>query len=280
MPKKRKPKTDLVVVLGDTHVNSTVGLIPPEITFDDGSTRQSGPEQRWLWEQYQDLLKHIEKQKRRHSARVVVVFNGDGPDRNKYSGGYDLITLSRAEIVRFTYETLIPLRRLADVFITNRGTPAHEGGTGELAELVAQRLDAHKHPDRDTFSWWNVEAEIGGVLFYCGHRPRSTSYYEHTRGNGAKRMAHDLWDAYHRMGDRCPDVFCFSHIHHWEDANHLREVRVVYCPPWKLCDSWGHSMGFTPKTEPVGAWLFTVRDGEYRDELWLRQPPRAKVQTL
>jgi len=280
MSKKKKQKTRLVVVVSDMHVNSTVGLIPHEIRFDDGSTRQSGTEQRWLWDQYQALLDHIKAEKRRLDARVVVVFNGDGPDRNRHSGGYDLLTFSRAEIVRFTYDTLIPLRRVADTFIVNRGTPAHEGGSGEMSELVAQRLEADKHPKRDTFSWWNVEADIGGVLFYCGHRPRSTSYYEHTRGNAARRVAHDLWDAYHRMGDRCPDVFCFSHVHHWEDGHHNREVKVVYTPPWKLCDSWGHSMGFSPKVEPVGAWLFTVKNGEYLDELWLRQPPRKKPMRL
>jgi len=208
---------------------------------------------------------------------VIVVFNGDGPDRNKHSGGYDLISLSRAEIVRWTVESLQPLRDVADVFIVNKGTPAHEGGTGELSELVAERIDAHKRGR--SWSWWNVELVVESIRFFFGHRPISTSYREHTRGNGAKRTAADLWMAYHRMGDLCPDVFVFSHVHHWERAHHLDSL-CVYTHPWKLCDSYGHSGGFGAKTEPVGGWLFEVDGGRYQLERWQRQPPRAEALEL
>jgi hypothetical protein len=270
-------KTAIVVSVSDTHTNSTVGLIPPVVVRDDGAERKAGPEQVWLWKQWLALVKRVRKLKKKHDARVIVVFSGDGPDRNKHSGGYDLITMSRAEIVRFTVQALRPLRNVADVWIQNRGTPAHEGGTGELAELVGKELDAHRH-ERGTWSWWNVEMMVEGVRFFFGHRPISNSTREHTRGNGAKRTAHDLWEAFHRMDDPCPDVFGFGHVHHWAKGQHL-DTLCVYNPPWKLCDSFGHSIGYTAKTEPVGAWIFIVKGGRY--ELsepngmpWLRDPPR------
>lgn len=276
---RRQPKTAIVVAVSDTHCNSTVGLLPPTVQFDDGSERTSGPEQRWLWDRWLELIAHIQELKRRHRGRVVVVFNGDGPDRNAYSGGYDLLTLSRSEIVRFTVEALMPMREIADVWISNRGTPAHEGGSGELCELVAERLNATKH-ERGSWSWWNTRLEVEGVDFFFGHRPISSSYREHTRNDGARRTAHDLWDAYHRMDDKCPDICVFSHVHHWEEASHNHELSVVYTPPWKLCDGWGHSVGFTSKTEPVGAWLFVCADGRYETELWQRLPPRAVARRI
>jgi hypothetical protein len=265
----------LVVTVADTHTNSRYGLVSPFCEFDTGAQYQQSPEQKWLWDKWLELCQDINSLAHRRQARVIVVFNGDGPDRNRYSGGYDLISLSRAEIVRWTVDTLQPLRDVADVFIVNRGTPAHEGGTGELAELVAERLEATKRGR--SWSWWDVELVVEGVRFYFGHRPISNSHREHTRGNGAKRTAFDLWAAYHRMDDPCPDVFVFSHVHHWAEGKHL-DTLCVYTHPWKLCDSYGHSMGFGAKVEPVGAWLFLCEHDDYNKPIrWERQPPRTSA---
>lgn len=262
----------LVVIWGDTHTNSTVGLIPPTVRYDDGAERKASDEQQWLWEQNQDLVKFIKKKKRKEQCKCVVVFNGDGPDRNRYSGGYDLITMSRAEIVRWTVEALRPMRDVADAWIQNRGTPAHEGGSGELAELVAKELDATKQPGRDTYSWWFQKYVFGGVYFWISHRPKSVSYFEHTRNNGARRTAHNLWDAFKRMDDDVPNVAVFSHVHHPEEAKHNRML-CVFTHPWKLCDAWGHSVGFGPMVQPVGAWRFLCSKGRYEYDEWYRQPP-------
>lgn len=268
-------KTAIVCVVADTHTNSTAGLLPPEVRRDDGSTHRANDRQLWLWDQWRDLWRHVRKLKKKHKARVIGVFDGDGPDRNRHSGGYDLIAASRADIVRWTVASLEPMAKACNTLIINRGTPAHEGGTGELAELVAQQLDTMPDPATGNATWWWPELVIEGVRFVFGHRPISSSYREHTRGAGAQRTAHDLEDAYYRMGDPVPDVAVFAHVHHWEDSGQNRKLRAVYCPPWKLCDSYGHSLGMSGKIEPVGAWVFVVRDGHYTAELWKRQWHRA-----
>jgi hypothetical protein len=205
------------------------------------------------------------------------VFNGDGPDRNRHSGGYDLIVVSRADIVRWTVAVLQPAARVADTLVVNRGTPAHEGGTGELAELVAQRIGAMPDPETGNHSWYWPVLDIQGVRFVFGHRPISNSTREHTFGAGALRTAADLVAAYHRMGDRVPDVGVFSHVHHPADSGCNREMRVLYTPPWKLCDSYGHSIGRSGQLQPVGAWLFEVVDGTYIVRPWQRQPKSRKA---
>ena len=282
MGKRRKPKTSIVAVVSDTHCNSTAGLLPPEVRDSHGNVIQANPDQRWLWDQWLDLVKHLKKLKREHKARLIVVFNGDGPDRNRYSGGYDLLVVSREDIVAWTVQALQPLYDVADVWVMNRGTPAHEGGSGELAEMVAHRLAAGDDKvlrDKRTgsLSWFWPTLDVDGVLMAFGHRPISNSRREHTRSDGAKRTAFDLWAAYHRMGDQCPQIMVFSHVHHWAEANYLRETWVYYTPPWKLCDTYGHSIGMSAKREPVGAWVFTVRDGEWQADLWKRQPPAQQV---
>jgi len=98
----------IVVVFSDIHVNSTAGLLPPKVRRDDGSTHLSNKTQRWLWKQYLALWAYVAERKELLGARVTVVFNGDGPDRNKHSDGYDMIAASRADIVRWTVDVLKP----------------------------------------------------------------------------------------------------------------------------------------------------------------------------
>ena len=266
----------IVVVFSDIHVNSTAGLLPPKVKRDDGSTHLANKGQRWLWRTYLALWAYVAERKQQLGARVIVVFNGDGPDRNKYSGGYDLIVVSRADIVRWTVDVLKPARAVADTFVVNRGTEAHEGGTGELSELVAQQMDTLPSPEGSS-SWWWPLLDIEGVRFVFGHRPVSNSTREHLFGAGALRTSAELEAAYHRMGDRVPDVGVFSHVHHPADSGMNRRMRVLYTPPWKLCDSYGHSSGYGGRTQPVGAWEILVEDDEYTVKLWKRQPPAVKA---
>jgi len=266
----------LIVCVSDIHVNSTAGLLPPKVKRDDGSTHLANKEQRWLWKQWLLLWTEIAERKERLGARCVVVFNGDGPDRNRYSGGYDLIVVSRSDIIRWTVAVLEPAKRVADTFIINRGTPAHEGGTGELAELIADKIEAMPDPASGNHSWYWPVLDINGKRFTFGHRPPHNTRLENTRNNGAKRTAFGYWAAFHRMGDPVPDVMVFSHVHHVEQGEH-DGLFAYYTPPWKLCDAYGHSAGYSGKLEPVGAWLFLVRDGQITPELWKRQPPAVKA---
>ena len=268
----------LVVVVADTHTNSTAGLLPPKVRRDDGSTHLANKNQRWLWKQWLALWAYVAERKEQLGARCIVVFNGDGPDRNKYSGGYDLIVVSRADIVQWTVDVLKPARAVADTFVVNRGTPAHEGGTGELSELVAQQLDTLPSPEGN-HSWYFPQLDVNGKRFYFGHVPPHNTRLENTRNNGAKRTAFGYWAAYHRMGDPVPDVMSFSHVHHVEQGEH-NGLEVRYTPAWKLCDAYGHSKGFGGKLEPVGAWIYIVRDGEITFKLWEKQPPAVKAVTV
>lgn len=47
--KLRKP-VRLVLVIGDLHCGSTVGLCPPGMGTFDGSTHGLNPIQEWIWE--------------------------------------------------------------------------------------------------------------------------------------------------------------------------------------------------------------------------------------
>lgn len=265
----------IVVVVSDPHCNSTTGLRVPEFRLKDGSTHLANPAQiHDLWEPWLTLWDQVKARAKRLQARIVVVLNGDGPDRNRHSGGYELITMARDDIVRLTVATLRPAREAADTLIVNRGTDAHEGGTGELAELVAKELDALPDPQTGCHSWYWPELEINGLLCLFGHHPISNSTRQHLRGSGALRTAAELTAAYQRMGDRVPKIAVFSHVHHHEDSGLNFPIRVLFTPPWKLIDGYGYRLGRGSHFEPVGAWLIHIQRGLCYPELWTHQPAR------
>lgn len=262
----------LLVACADMHSNSTTGLNPPIITLDNGQTvHQSVAQKRDLWDPWLACREHIKTLKRRLGCRVVVLFNGDGPDLLKYCH-HELVTVNRATIVRTAVETLTPLREIADVFLVNRGTQAHEGGSGELSELVAERLDATKCPHTGLFSWWWVTTSLENVRIEAGHRPISNSTRAHLRGAGARRTAAERTAAYLNNGDLCPDIGIFSHVHHFADSGTNYTMRVFYTFPWQLCTAYGYNIGFGGKQDQVGMWLFHCRNGQYTVDKWTHRP--------
>ena len=271
----------LVVVASDGHCNSMAGLCPPVFRYGDGGEYRASPRQVMLWKYWRELAAEMRQRAQELKARLVVIYDGDGPDRNKYADGYGLITMRRDEVVRLTVQALTPLREVADVYVTNRGTQAHEGGSGELAEMVAERLDSLPNPETGEFSWYWPKLDIDGVLCEFGHCPPSNSTKEHLRGAGARRTAFELEAAYNRMGDKLPQVAVFAHVHHYEDSGTNYSIRVLFTAAWKLPEAYSYDRGFGFKREPLMAWYWVCQDGQMSDpRRWERMMPGPKVVTL
>ena len=271
----------LVAVASDGHTNSMAGLCPPVFRYNSGAEYHASPRQAIMWGYWRDLWREMREKADALGADLLAIHNGDGPDRNKHADGYGLISMERDEIVRLTVEALKPMRDAADVFLMNRGTEAHEGGSGELCELVAYRLSAYPNPETQESSWYWPQLEVSGVLCSFGHHPISNSTREHTRGSGANRTAADLSAANYRMGDRMPQVSVFSHVHHWEDSGLNHAMRVLYTPAWKLPEAFSYRKGFGYKREPLGAWWWVCDDGRIVDlQPWKREMSRPQVVVL
>ena len=262
----------LLVALADTHTNSTTGLNPPRMRLDDGqAVLLSEVQERDLWKPWIACQEYVKQRAKELRARIAVLVNGDGPDLLKYCH-HQLITVNRATIVEATVEALEGWREMADVFLINRGTQAHSGGSGELEELVARELDATKCPHSGNHSWWWVTATFDGVQVEAGHRPISNSTRAHLRGAGARRTAADRSAAYLRMGDPVPQIGVFSHVHHWADSGTNYDERVFFTHPWQLCTAYGYNVGFGGQQDPVGVWLFHCREGRYTVDSWSHKP--------
>jgi len=262
----------LLVTIADVHINSTTGLNPPEIRLDDGQVvLLSEAQKRDLWEPWLECQQYVRERAKKLGARVVVLFNGDGPDLLRYCQ-HQLVTVNRSVVVQTAVEVLSGWREMADVFLVNRGTQAHSGGSGELEELMARELDATKCPHSGNYSWWWIQATFDGVRVEAGHRPISNSTRVHLRGAGARRTAADRSAAYLRMGDAVPHLGIFSHVHHWADSGENYPERVVFTHPWQLCTAYGYNVGFGGNQDPQGVWLFHCKDEVYSMERWEHKP--------
>lgn len=262
----------LFVAFADTHTNSTTGLNPPEMRLDDGQVVLLSPAQKKdLWTPWMECLTYVKRKARRLGARIVVLFNGDGPDVLKHCQ-HQLVTLNRAVVITATAEVLAPWREAADQFIISRGTQAHSGASGEMEELLGERLDATKCPHTGTYSWWWPTITLDSVRIAAGHRPVSNSTRVHLRGAGARRTAAELSMAYQRMDDPVPHLGIFSHVHHWADSGLNFPMRVVYTHPWQLCTAYGYNVGFGGRQDPQGIWMAYCKDGEYDLSKWEHRP--------
>jgi len=280
-----KPFT-LLIVGSDTHTNSTRGLCPPKFTTTDGRIIEASKiQKKELWKPWKRHWKDVGHFRAQYPncESCFFVFNGDGPDRSFHDHeGYELLTPHRQEIANLTQEVLTPAKPHVDMALINRGTVAHEGGTGELSEMLAQQLLLSGWPilpckeDNSATHYW-PELVIRGLRFRFGHHPISTSRRIHLRGAGARRQAYELTGQHERMltdPEKTPNVAIFSHVH-YPAHNTNYPVHVYYTPSWQLHTSYAHRIGVSGSQEPVGCWWFLISENHYQADMWSYLPKFA-----
>jgi len=250
----------LLVFAGDTHTGDPVGLLPARgIVGEGGRKIPPTPFQKRMWSDWLKLWRTAKKMADSHQAKLVVVLMGDMVDWNKHTDR--MLTKNRAALVRTAAGVLKPVEKVADEIYLLRGTEAHDGGEGELAELLGDRVK-HLIPDekRGTMSWYKLIKKFGGVLIRAQHHPPASSKREHTRGSGAMRSAVQVEMEAVRLGKQAPALVVFGHVHHKEDSGMNRVTRGLFIPAWKGHGPYEERGAFSD--EPPGAWLVRIEDGE------------------
>lgn len=274
-------ETVIVAVVGDLHVNSTVGLCPPYVDLDDGGTYRPSKAQRWLWRCWLDFWNKIGALKREHGAQCYAVLNGDLADDNRHSK-HQLITPNNTTVIRMTAGVLEPALDVADRAFVVRGTEAHAGPSAQLDEKVAEDIDAERNEEAKTWSWWWLPLEAAGVRFDIAHHPQTFGSRPWTLDPAAARHAVIIRDQYWERGERPPDVAVRSHVHTYSLSAKRLKPQFFYTPPWELTTAHGHRRGGGGGVEPVGGLPFVCQNGEYTFDKPIsyrarRQPPWKKT---
>lgn len=262
--------TTTLIVVSDLHINSTIGLLAPNIKLSDGQRVTHAQHQAWQWSCFQDFLST-----RKH-GRVVTVINGEIADILHHKTT-QLVTNDLPSIIDMALATLEPLTSLSEKIIVTKGTEAHSGLGSHLDELIAREIGADTLGTSDRAHWW-AEFMIEGVKFDAAHHPRFGGGSYHTSHNAASRLAVDALTYAVKFDRPCPDVILRSHNHTFSDSGLNYPTRAFVTPAWQLSTHYSHRLGFGGKPMPIGGLIFYVSGSQYHvvPRTYLPEPSEAK----
>lgn len=248
-----KDKDFAVVIVSDTHINSTVGLCKPAINLDDGGTYRISPAQHWLWRTWLRFIDDVSILTKDY--RVVVVFNGDIGEVDTKRRTTQLVTVNKATILRMVVETIEPLTDVADAIFVIRGTPAHAGKSSWLEEALARDLNICIKSSKDIYSHYQVKGNIGGVLFDIAHHGRM-GQLRHTAKLYAIRLAQETMDKYNDKGHQPPDIVVRSHHHRRADSGLNWPCFGVFTPGWQAPTEYIYRISGENDSDDVGGDVY------------------------
>lgn len=279
--KRNELKPIVLAEWGDTHTNSTVGLMPPRgIQLDDGGTYLPSRIQCEIWEVYLDFWGMVRQQMKKVDAQEAWgIFGGDGIDDNNHSK-YQLVTVNESVMIDATLSTFVPTQGILTKKFCLRGTEAHSGGCAWMEERVAKELDAEPDPETGNRSWWYLPFRHYGVRGLFAHHPYSTAKRPWTIGGGASRTAEMIESDYNKTQDPLPHFAGFHHAHYYETSSDNHEVDVAFCYPFCVTSAFGHRIGYSGRTPEIGGLIYTLwPDGEWERKRFRRWPKRKKEWT-
>ena len=252
--------TTILVVVGDLHINSTVGLVKPTSYLDDGGKSLSSKGQRWLWRNWLSFWNDVSTVAKKHKrAEIWTVINGDLVDvRGKYQTS-QITSLNDADVQKMATATLEPALDRSDRVFVIRGTSAHVRSSASMEETIAIDIGAEKCGDN--YSWWELLIECEYVQFDIRHHG-PLGRMDHTRGNALNRRATEIMRKYWGANKKCPDVALQSHNHRFASSSDEFPVKVYALPAWQLITEFVNRIGNIMPAD-IGGMYFICDKGEY-----------------
>lgn len=257
-----------VIVVADTHVNSTVGLCPPSVSLDDGGTYHASRGQRWLWECWQKLIETVKP-----LAPFILVSNGDAVEYDQFHSR-QTITRNKATILRMAADVWDPLVKLSSSFYVVRGTQVHTGKSAEYEESFARDFGAVKCPETKTWSWWSLPLEVERVKLDIRHATTNGGLPWTAKYSALRCAARAEFEAV-EAGEPLPDLVIRSHVHKYQDSHDAYRVRAVYTPAWQLATSYVHSLASCTPSD-IGGIILYCDKSRYEVQSLLYKPERRK----
>lgn len=264
MSRRAKPARQIVVI-ADTHCNSTIGLCRPEgHRLDDGGTYLPSRFQRKLWALFEELrgewIPRVTK-----GEPWDLVINGDAIDGDHHKTP-TIISRNMQDQFRVARETLGGIvgecKASGGSYCHVRGTEAHVGPSAQEEERLAEALGAV--PDGSgNFSRWRLTRKLGDHVVTFRHHigGGASGGYEAT---ALSKTQHAQFAEAGRWGRDVAQVDVRSHRHRfgeWKKHGKYGYVITVVTPCWQGLTPFSHRM--SDPTEPeFGAIIVRVGDEE------------------
>jgi hypothetical protein len=261
--------TTILVTVGDLHINSTVGLLKPTVTLDDGGKYTVSKEQRTVWNNWLAFWMEVEAVAKRHKAKVWTVFNGDMVDVYVKHESAQLITRNEADVMDMAFDTVTPALDVSDKVFVMRGTAAHVKHGAPMEEKIAEDIMAEK--DGDNYSWWELNLECERVLFDIAHHGRLGGI-AWTKANSLNKLVGQLIIYYRNR--KIPDIAIRSHMHQYGRSDDSLDMEAFAIPAWQLKTEHTHRLAPVGDAD-IGGMYFICDKGNYTPVV-KRYPQKAK----
>ena len=264
--------TTQFIVIGDPHINSTVGLCAPGVNLDDGGTYHLNRTQHWLWRSWLEFWDEVSKLE----GRKIVCFMGDMGELDTKRRSVQLVSPNKSTILKTIRSTIEPAYDNSDLVIVIRGTPAHEGKGCWVEEEIASDLDsAVVDKERKRSSWYHLRITIDGVRFDLSHHASMTGN-PWGRGNSANNVAHKLVYNYMvTMNQPPPDVAHRAHNHVLAESWGF-PTQLIYTPAWTSATEFAYRAGYENTLADVGGIIWTLDAGKKEKQVILFEPKEMR----
>lgn len=258
----------ILVVSSDSHSGSRVGLCPPvfRIRATEGGQLEchATPAQLAMWKAWTGFWFKMRYLADALQAMLIGFHLGDGADdaKGKQAG---LVSAHKSDILDVAEAVAEPMVQAVDELYIANGTEFHVGEAGWLEEELARRVGAVPSPD-GAASWWVIRKEIDGIKVHAAHHPPSKGFRPWTENGATSLCSANLKMRYLDMGQECPDIALFGHVHFPADSGAMTKPRVFFCPGWQMMTAFDARMGMAGIMRPIGGWYFIIEDGHYTVE--------------
>lgn len=238
---------DFGIVISDLHVGSSTSLLPPSPVLDDGQTVCPSPIQNILadlWSGFWSVFVPSVTEGRTYWLALL----GDTVE-GRHHDTSEIVTNNLTDQCKLAAQLVRGIPKLVGQAPTQsfmlRGTPAHDGKAGCLAEIVGESIGAYQAENRFThrhliLSWRDQYIDLAHHIGISGSPMTECSGL-------VKEMTKAMVEA-GQWSDLCPSLILRGHRHRMSEAAVPTDrglMRVCTLPGWQM------KTEFADKVDPI-----------------------------
>jgi hypothetical protein len=254
--KSNKPR--ILVLVGDLHVGSTVGVLTEGFITHEGNEVKQNPIQKWMSGAWDDCMEF--KDNIVGNDDFAIAWNGDLIDGNHH-GTKEIWSVNEADHMNAAVEFMKPLSRAAHSVYITEGTESHTKNAEHAIAKILQGMGINVITPKGKGAWESLALEIAGTIVELDHH-MPTSMRSYLEASALSIMLGDVRNQRARAGARCPDVIIRSHRHRfglYEDGYGM----ALALPAWQALTRFGRKVvpGAMPQVGIVILDWRNVEDG-------------------
>jgi len=273
------------IIVSDLHAACRLALCPPEgIDLQDGGHYSPSALQLKLWGMWREFWDKWVPLSCRNEPFLVVI-NGEAMDGVHHKSKTQ-ISQNYADQINLAKKILKPIVELCQGrFYMIRGTEAHSGQSGEIEEILAEKLGAILDK-QDQHSRWELRLRIGWGLAHISHHIGTSGSLAYETSAIQKELE-QIYVECARWEFEPPDWVVRSHRH----RNAETRVRMrkngrlgfaTSCTTggWQLKTPFAYKVAGARRTLPhIGGTLLRCGDEETytRHQIWPVEPPEIET---